>query len=135
MKTSPVIKEVERGVEQLQKKLLSAVREGVNEILLRYPFVDDYDQGMGSATFNITVDNQSFMIQIDQDDPLHDVENYLAINEVVLDRQTARKLAQFGDDCRTLQKYHDTWSDYFTGALAGEPMSFRRHDIVKPSCP
>lgn len=135
MQTTVVIKQIERSVQSLQKKLLDAVSEGVREMILRYPFIDNYDQAMGSATFNITLDGHSFMISINSDHPLHDVENYVAINELPLDPKTLHLFQRFENDCRKIQDYHDAWSDNFTGALAGDPLTIVRRDVKRSTWP
>ena len=126
-----VVAEVKRSVEALQKLLMDTTHDLAKSIIDKYPFVDEYCQAMGSATFDITVAGISFMVSLDSSSPLREVENHPQIREISLSSRDAKSLAQFAADCQRLQVLHDTWSDYFTGSLAGESFRIYKDGAVK----
>jgi hypothetical protein len=133
LRVVPIIRKLSRVVEDAQKTLFAAVCEGAREIVCRYPFVDDYSQSMGSATFTIVMSGEKFTINIQDDEPLRYMLTDSVFEEDPLDPRTFALLEKFESDCKLLQSLHNAWSDYFTGSLAGEPYQVDRKHAYRTS--
>ncbi len=114
---------VEESVRELAKRgrsiLLCQIEVYAQDVIRRYPFVDDYAQSMGSAVITVTLNGTVFLCRLE--DGCSAVFRHFIYEDLHVDIKTS--LTNLDRDLRKMHKIHELWGTLFSGSLAGEPLT------------